>query len=64
MATHDPEREQDQPRSRVKVARNSKGEPQFEVSVAEGAEAGELDRLRGIAVGQYQALERELGRPA
>jgi hypothetical protein len=48
--------------SKIKVTRNAKGEPQWEISVREDVEPGELDRLRKIAVDQYRALEQEFGR--
>lgn len=45
---------------RIKALRNAKGEPQFEVSVVEGFDPAELERIRVAAVAQYQALAREL----
>lgn len=48
--------------SKVKVTRNAKGEPQWEVSVREGVTEAEMTRLRTLAVTQYQALARELAR--
>lgn len=48
--------------SRIKVTRNAKGEPQWEISVREGIDAGELMRLRKLAVSEYRALEDELSR--
>lgn len=49
-----------EPRSKIKVIRNAKGDPQWEISVAEGSTPEELDRIRGIAVAQHLALVREL----
>lgn len=42
--------------SKVKLVRNAKGDPQWEISVVEGASAQELDRLRLLAVDQHNAL--------
>jgi hypothetical protein len=47
-------------RSKIKVTRNSKGDPQWEATVVEGADPAELERIRGLAVEQYHALAREL----
>ena len=47
-------------RSMVKVTRNAKGDPQWEVSVVEGADETEIQRLRMIAVDAWRALERDL----
>lgn len=47
-------------RSRVKVTRNAKGDPQWELSIVEGADEDEVNRLRRIAVAQYNALLSEL----
>lgn len=46
---------------RVKATRNAKGDAQFEVTVVEGFDPGELERIRLAAVAQYRALVRELG---
>jgi hypothetical protein len=49
-----------EPKSRVKVSSNAKGEAQVEVSAVEGTAAGELARLREAAVGEYLAAMRAL----
>jgi hypothetical protein len=46
---------------RIKAVRNAKGDAQFEVSVVEGFDEAELERVRLAAVAQYQLLVRELG---
>ena len=46
--------------SKVKLTRNAKGDPQWEISVVEGADMDELDRIRDIAIVQYRALEAAL----
>jgi hypothetical protein len=45
----------------VKISRNAKGEPQFEVKVYVGESAEDLDPVREVAIGQYNALYRDLG---
>ena len=47
-------------RSKVKVTRNAKGDPQWEIAVVEGVTGEEMSRLRTLAVEQHQALVREL----
>lgn len=47
-------------KSSVKVVRNAKGEPQWEVKVVVGDDESVLNEARQIAVAQYQALGREL----
>jgi hypothetical protein len=47
-------------KSSVKVVRNAKGEPQWEVKVVVGDDESVLNDARRIAVAQYQALGREL----
>ena len=49
-------------RSKVKVTRNAKGDPQWEVSIVEGADENEIQRLRTIAVDTWRALARDLAR--
>ena len=51
--------EQEQ-RSSIKVTRNAKGDPQWEVKVVEGSTNESLDEIRRIAVNQYTALRVEL----
>lgn len=51
--------EQDPIGSRVKLTRNAKGEPQWEISVREGSSEEEITRIRGLAVAAYRELERE-----
>ena len=46
--------------SKVKLTRNAKQEAQWEISVVEGCDPVELDRLRDIAIAQYRALEAAL----
>jgi hypothetical protein len=45
----------------VKIARNAKGEAQFEVKVYVGEQQSDLDAARELAIGQYNALDRDLG---
>jgi hypothetical protein len=47
-------------RPKVKLIRNAKGDPQWEISAVEGTDDTVLDALRASAVRQYLALEREL----
>lgn len=47
-------------RSKVKVARNAKGDAQWEVSVVEGTDVVAMNALRLIAVEQYRELEKAL----
>lgn len=54
---HDPQAEA---RSSVKITRNAKGDAQVEVKVYAGELDDELDRIRRLAVAQYQALLQEL----
>lgn len=61
MSTSEYESHDAPPASRIKVVRNAKGDPQWEVSVADGATEEALDELRRIAVVQYKALLTELG---
>ena len=44
--------------SKVKLIRNTRG-VNWEISVAEGTPAEEMDRLRELAVAQHTALERQ-----
>lgn len=44
--------------SKVKLVRNAKGFIQFEVTVAEGFDPAELDRIRQAAVAQASELAR------
>lgn len=46
--------------SSVKVSRNSKKEPQWEVRVREGAEESEIERIRDMAIRTYRYLEEQL----
>lgn len=45
---------------KVKLSRNAKGDPQWEITVVEGFTDEVVDALRRSAVRQYQALEQEL----
>lgn len=47
-------------KSKIKVVRNAKGEPQWEISVIAGETDDVLDKMRGQAVAQHKALEREI----
>lgn len=47
-------------KSSIKVTRNSKGEPQFEAKIVQGATDEELTILRRQAVNQYRELAKEL----
>ena len=45
--------------SKLKLTRNAKGFIQFEITVVEGFDPAELDRIREAAVAQAAALARE-----
>ena len=47
-------------RSKIKITRNAKGDSQWEISVVDGVTREEIERIRGLAVEQHQALVREL----
>lgn len=47
-------------KSSIKVVRNAKGEPQWEVKVVAGDDESVLNEARRIAVAQHRALERDL----
>lgn len=47
-------------RSKVKITRNAKGDPQWEVSVVDGVDPAEMARIRTLAVEQHKALVDEL----
>lgn len=47
-------------RSKIKITRNAKGDAQWEISVVDGVDRAEIERLRTLAVEQHQALTREL----
>jgi len=49
-------------RSSVKVTRNAKGDPQFEIKVVDGVDEAEMMRLQRIAVAHYWDLVTELSR--
>lgn len=58
-----PRQEQHEPvesRSKIKVTRNAKGDPQWEIAVVEGVTRDEIARLRTLAVEQHEMLLREL----
>ena len=61
MSEQESERVFTEQRSSIKVSRNASGKAVFEVKVYTDEEEGELDRIRALAVGQYNALARELG---
>lgn len=56
---HDPQIEQ---RSKIKLTRNAKGDPQWEISVVADEQDATLDAMRAQAVAQWRALEMELVR--
>lgn len=45
--------------SKVKLTLNSKQDTQFEISVVEGAEPDELERIRMLAIREHRALMAE-----
>lgn len=47
-------------RSKIKITRNAKGDSQWEISVVDGVSREEIERIRGLAVEQHQALVDEL----
>lgn len=49
-------------RSSVKVTRNAKGDPQWEIKVRVGDTAAEVAEAREIALATHRALEAELVR--
>lgn len=51
---------QDLSRSSVKVTRNAKGDPQWEIKIRVGDTAVEVAEAREIALATHRALEREL----
>lgn len=55
-----PQHEPVESRSKIKVTRNAKGDPQWEISVVDGVTREEIERIRSLAVEQHQALVREL----
>jgi hypothetical protein len=52
----EPRLETSEQRSRIKLTRNAKGDPQWEISVVDGADFDEVDRIRKIALAQFEAL--------
>lgn len=48
-------------RSKIKLTRNAKGDPQWEISVVTGETDETLDLMRTQAVSQWNALMRDLG---
>ncbi|MGH2798331.1 MAG: hypothetical protein ACRDM0_11825 [Thermoleophilaceae bacterium] len=48
-------------RSKVKVTRNAKGEPQWEITVLVGEEESAIENARRIAVAMNQAMEEAFG---
>lgn len=49
-------------RSKIKVIRNAKGDPQWEITVIAGEDDATLATMREQAVKQHQALLEELAR--
>lgn len=55
-------------KTRIKISENAKGEPRFDVTIVEGADADEVQRIRTLAITTYQELGKALvvagpGRP-
>ncbi len=48
-------------RSKIKLVRNAKGDPQWEITVLDGDTEQMLDEARRVAVAQWNALLRDLG---
>lgn len=48
-------------RSKIKLVRNAKGDPQWEISVLAGESDSVLDEARKQAIAQWNALNAELG---
>jgi hypothetical protein len=46
--------------SKIKVSLNSKQDPQWEVSIVQGATADEIAELHALAVAEHRALQRDL----
>jgi len=61
MSEHEAESAQIEQRSKFKVTRNAKGDPQWEIGIVEGTTDETLNTMRRQAVEQYKALEQELG---
>lgn len=59
-AYEEPELELSSSPNKVKLIRNTKG-VNWEISVVEGFDQDELDRIREAAVGQHRALEMVFG---
>jgi hypothetical protein len=55
-----PEQFEREQRSSIKVTRNAKGDPQWEIKVVVGEDDAALNKMREQAVSQHQALGREL----
>lgn len=55
MSEHEPELAPFQ-QSKIKLTRNAKGDPQWEVTIVEGADEAELTRIRELALAQHNAL--------
>jgi hypothetical protein len=54
------EQPQVEAKSSIKVLRNAKGDPQFEIKVVEGVDEDELIRLQTLAVDRFWSLSRDL----
>lgn len=52
--------EQPESRSKVKLTRNAKGDAQWEISVVEGTDAAEMNRLREMALATHRQLVADL----
>lgn len=55
-AEHNGEQIVPESKTKVKVVRNAKGDAQWEVTVVEGFDQDELERVRVAAVAAHQAL--------
>lgn len=47
-------------KSKIKLIRNAKGDPQWEISVVEGTPPEEMERIRNLALREHRALLDEL----
>ena len=59
MSAPDQNGQIEQQRSRVKISTTAKHEPTWEISVVEGADEDEIQRLVDIATRQHKALHAE-----
>jgi hypothetical protein len=64
VSGHEHEQAPQEQRSKIKVSRNAKGDPQWEITVLVGEEASAVGRAREIALEMHRAMEQEFGIPA